>query len=320
MQVMKAAMLAVLAGAAALFGQGGTVVAGIGYSSPSPIAVAPGQIVTIFVRSRQTLAGPIRSTGTPAPRALGPFSVTLAQTIEPRTLVVPLLSAAPVSSCGYPAPLTCVAMTALTIQVPFELLPNAPSSRLPENFASFSVSEDGVLSEPIAVHPVSDRIHIVNSCDGTQTQAAGLCAADIRHADGTAVTPEKPAAAGETLTVFAYGLGRGVSAVPTGDAAPTPPVGVPDVTADLRYDASTPPAANSVTAEFVPGAVGLYRTSVQVPAVAAGAKACSATSGNLTLTLRRGQSADSAEFCVSIPPPPPGDVNTVPPRGAGKGR
>ena len=59
-----------------LFGQGPTL-AGTGYSNPSIIRVAPGQITTLFVTGLKTvLSQPVKATSLPLPTTLAGISVT----------------------------------------------------------------------------------------------------------------------------------------------------------------------------------------------------------------------------------------------------
>jgi uncharacterized protein (TIGR03437 family) len=240
------------------------------------------------------------STDVPAPLALGPFRASLLQTAFPDPIAVPLLSAAPVEVCS--GLQSCANYTAITIQVPFELFPSARSPRLPANQASLTVYEDDRAGEPVPLNVASDQIHIVGSCDSTLSAIAQPCLPDIRHSDGSYVSSANPAAPGENLTLLAYGLGLGVSAVATGSGAPSPAVEVDGVVMDFRFGtdvAAAPPRADAggVTAELMPGAIGVYRVLLTVPPLPEGTPPCG-TATNLTISLGRAQSFDSAGICV----------------------
>ena len=84
----------------------------------------------------------------------------------------------------------------------------------------------------------------------------------VTHADGTVVTPQSPARAGETVVVYATGLGPLDTPQTTGEPAPFNPLArtrvVPEVTvggkkATVRFSGLTPDL------------VGLYQVNVTLP-------------------------------------------------------
>ena len=286
-----------------LFGQAPSVVTSVGYSTPQAVAVAPGQIVTLFAHTKTKLAQPIVAGGDTLPATLGGFSVSRAATFSTVAIPMPILSVAPVETCAAVVPVICIGSTAITVQIPFELVPNVERSRLPENFATLTISDNGDSGEPIALHPVSDRIHILNSCDAALNPQSGPCRPVFLHADGSLVSWDNPAAAGESLTVQAYGLGYADSQVATGSPSPSPALSVSGVSMDYRYGADavvTRPGAQAGTlsAQLVPGSVGLYQLTFVAPAMPDGAGECSATANNLTVVIGRGASYDGAALCV----------------------
>src|SRR5258705_9889551 len=104
-----------------LFGQGITL-AGSGYNSPQ-IRVAPGQIVTLFVSNTKTVSSSQRASSIPLPTILGGFSVGVRQlgTVG-ATFPAALLSVQQGSICEGNRATPACSMTALTIQVPFEMV------------------------------------------------------------------------------------------------------------------------------------------------------------------------------------------------------
>ena len=307
-QGMKPAGVALVFLIAPLFGQSPSVVASFGYTTPRPVTVAPGQVITLFARTGTTLIQALVADVSSLPITLGGFSVALSQTFSTDSIALPILSAAPVQTCTGVQPLICANFTAITVQIPFELVPNAASSRQPENFAFVTVSDGGNAGEPVAIAPVSEQIHIVNTCDTSVNPPVEPCAPMFLHGDGTVVTSKKPAAPGETITLRAYGMGFGDSPVATGQPAPSPAVAVSGVTAEFRFGADvvvSRPAADaaSLAVQFAPGAVGLYQASFTVPAIPDGTADCTATAGNLTVVIARGKSFDGAAFCVTNPQP-----------------
>lgn len=303
---MKPAGVALFFLIAPLFGQAPSVVASLGYTAPRPVTVAPGQVITLFARTQTTLSQAIVASGSTIPTTLGGFSVALSQTLSSNPIALPILSAAPAQTCSGVQPVICTNFTAITVEIPFELVPNVASSRLPENFAYLTVSDSGSTGEPIAITPVSERIHVVNSCDSSVNPQAEPCAPVFLHGDGTVVSSKKPAVPGETIKLQTYGMGFGDSRVTTGQPSPSPAVNVAGVTIEFRFGADAVvslPAADAAdaTAQMVPGSVGLYQVSFTVPAIPDGTADCTATTPNLTVVIARGTSFDGAALCARNP-------------------
>jgi uncharacterized protein (TIGR03437 family) len=316
---MKAAALGLLVTLGSLAAQTPSLVTAVGYAAPEPVEVAPGQVITLFVRTPTRLAQPIVASGAPLPVLLGGFSVLLSQALSSSPTAVPILSVRPVERCSAVAPAVCTSLTAISVQIPFELIPNVDGSRLPENSATLTVSDGSASGEPMLLRPVTDRIHVVNSCDLPLDSQASPCGPVVKHADGSLVSAAKPAVAGETITLEAYGLGFGSTRVVSGAAAPSPAVNVEGVAIDFRYGleaAATRPGASAATvsATLAPGAVGLYRLSFTAPAAPAGLAACSATAANAAVVVGRAASFDGAPLCLYVAPIS-GEPQPVPPRG-----
>ena len=281
-----------------------SVVTGVGYSRPSAVKVAPGQIITLFVRTAQRFEQPrIASSGSPLPLSLEGISVALQQTFAEKPIPVPILSLKPVQYCAAVRDVICAFNTAITVQIPFELIPNVSDSRLLENFATLTVTENEVSGDPIMLDAGNDRVHVLNSCDISYERTEGNCTPVIKHADGTLVTSDKPAHADEVLTLQAYGLGKPGAPVSTGSVSPSPAIPVPDVTIAFRFG-TTPaivrPAKDSapLSAGLAPGSVGLYEITFRVPGLPGGTPACSSITTNVTVSVGRGASFDGAGFCV----------------------
>ena len=202
------------------FGQGPTL-AGAGYSNPSIVRVAPGQIATLFVTGLKTVLSsqPVKATSLPLPTRLAGISITLSQNGQ-QPSPIPLLSVQQMPICSNadvappPSGVTpdCV-ITAITVQIPFELLlpPEGATAEL-------GVSENGSVSKGFRVLPVSTNLHILNGCDAFPPERLNTCDGVVTHGDGTPVTSDFPGKAGETVVVYALGLGQTTPAMKTGDA------------------------------------------------------------------------------------------------------
>jgi uncharacterized protein (TIGR03437 family) len=154
-----------------------------------------------------------------------------------------------------------------------------------------------------------DSIHILTTC-GTSLSPC------VTHSDGTLVTASSPAIAGETLVIYAVGLGATTPPVPTGQLSPSPaaranssvdldfnPNAAPTKPDYLRpASARQPPAFAGLT----PGQVGLYQVNVQIPANLPAVPACGGTVehpiySNLTITISSGYfSYDGVAICVQV--------------------
>jgi len=194
-----------------------------------------------------------------------------------------------------------------------------------------------------------DNLHVLTSCDansGTATSGNGswvdvstfynpACPSTVTHADGTLVTASSPAKPGETVVIYAFGLGETTPAVKTGEPTPTPaPVLGPampfftrslGLVFDFRVNAGpTRPYVNPTavrpiglsTPEFVgltPGQIGLYQINVKLPDTFPPVDPCTELSvitgnaaavlpnvalSNLTISMGGVSSFDGAAICV----------------------
>jgi uncharacterized protein (TIGR03437 family) len=296
------------------------VVTGAGYATPSPTNAAPGQVITIFVRvPGKTPAAPVTATP-PLPTTLAGFTVLLRQTFPSVPVPVPILSAVDAQSCTILAPAACDTVTMITVQVPFELTPNAPSTTVPpisvpQNFARLEIAYNGNQADSLVLNPVLDRIHVLNTCD----PAAGLssppahCLPEVARADGSLVSSANPAQPGEVVTVSVVGLGSLAAGLTVATGAAAPPAGPPVdgvlVDFDSRVNASPAMLVSSSTlpiksAQLKPGSVGIYQIALTVPSLPPGALPCGSTvQSNLTIDIGRTASYDGVGICVDPPPP-----------------
>jgi uncharacterized protein (TIGR03437 family) len=311
--------LFLLAGFSALHAQNampGAVVSA-GYEVPGPIRVSPGQVLTLFLSTpgAQPAAAAVAQT-VPLPTNLGGGSIQLFQTFSD-PLAVPLLAVYPVDNCFGLFPLACTNLTAITVEIPHELAPNIPRAGRPTNFAVLRITMNGTTGDGIPLSAVTDAIHVLTTCDSTATptmEASGPCYPVVRHPDGSLVTSQSPAAAGEILTLFAFGMGQTPNGPATGspasDAVPLSNVQLSFAFGSNRNPfrpgnrAAESPLVEPLTANRTPGTspreVGLYQIQFQVPPAPSGTPACIGGTiiSNLTINIGRATSFDGAAICV----------------------
>ena len=293
---------------------------GAGYGVPPPLKVAPGQVITLFVHSPNGIQPERGFTADtiPLPTSINGFAVKLDQTLGPSNLEVPLFAVYPVDDCVGLNPAVCTDLTAITLQIPWELVTNRSRGGRPENFAVLKVFYQGVSGDSYPIQSETDSIHIINTCDSTMPPGfersgdfSGGCRPLVTHLNGRLVTPANPATAGETLVMYAFGFGNTGAGIRSGDAARAPS-GLTDVAlqfnpgvnlAPVRPTALPPPAGNAPVPMFAGltvSQVGLYQVTFTVPGLAAGSTACTASTieSNFTVSVGRTESFDGAGICI----------------------
>jgi uncharacterized protein (TIGR03437 family) len=285
-------------------------VVGAGYLVPGPIFLAPGEVISLFaIGVGSSLTQPVFAGTGKLPTSLAGISVTIAQETN---LPVPILVVSPAPRCG-----NCPVLTAITIQVPYELYQPPPGNGIVQSVNLF-VTENGVAGNWTIVFPWPDQIHILRALEtvfggSVPTNDAGPW--ELTHADGTLVSNANPATVGEELIAYAVGLGATNPAVPTGQLAtqPTPTAATFRLGFNFQADAlpSAPPIPATATPLFTgltPGYPGLYQINFVVPPVPAGLPPCAAGQGpapslvgtNLTVSVG-GSTFDGAGICVLLP-------------------
>ena len=231
---------------AALSAQSAATLTSAGYAAPGAIQAAPGQVVNLYFHG---LASRPSATG---------LTLTVHQD---SATPLPILAFRQDQECDAPVP-ACL-RTTVKVQFPFTLAPATP--------ARLEIEEDGRPTRPYPLDIVPINAHLLTSCDDG---AAGPCNRAAFHPDGRPVSPSDPAFPGETIRVYAYGLGQ----VNAGGEAP---VGPYRIWAELRKEplnasASAPrhldAAAFSRPGDAVEKAVllqdrqGVYAVTIRIPA------------------------------------------------------
>jgi uncharacterized protein (TIGR03437 family) len=155
---------------------------------------------------------------------------------------------------------------------------------------------------------VEDQIHVLNSC--TDNMTANLlggpsiyvsypCFSAVTHSDGSLVTMASPAAPGENLSAYAFGMG--VADVPVDVTMATPVSGVPvsrPFTISFTGIAPQDPGQPDYVG-LVPGTAGLYIINFHAPAQPGVLAACDPRHPyNLTMTIKGTASMDQTSFCM----------------------
>jgi uncharacterized protein (TIGR03437 family) len=298
--------------------------AGSGYTVPAPVSVAPGQIATFYVTGTE-LALVNTPPGTPP-------IVTLQQ--NGKNTLAPIQSVRVVSQCpdATATPVsTCGSLTAITVQIPYELIPTCTGVCPNIAFAIpplLTISENGQTLTSIELSPLADEVHVLTACDVAlgppapqQPNLTGLpCSPLVTHSNGSLVSAGNPANGGEALTLWAFGLGQTNPAATTGQISQMAPT-AETFNLDFNYQINALPAKpftgepdriplHPLFSGLAPGYVGLYQVNFTVPPGPAngieqcaqlGSVALGGTSvqSNLTVSIGGQFSFDGAGICVA---------------------
>jgi len=254
-----------------------------GYSFPNPIPVAPGQVITLFVHGLNAVDATANTTTLPT--MLSGVSVRVKNVIQGYPLLLPIFSIRSYSANCSAGMVQFCGSTAVTVQIPAE--PTCVPSSLPNSctfgpppILTVSVEQNGVSGQEFqfsiqgAVQP-----HILNTCDTIMAQF-GSCSPIITHANGHSITDSEPARPGETIVLYAVGLGPTMPTVKSGAPAPSPaPVAQFFVPLTVSFELDSPPDSPAPPALWMPtgkwikpifaglvaGFVGLYQVNFALP-------------------------------------------------------
>ena len=185
--------------------------------------------------------------------------------------------------------------------------------------ATISENSGSTVSQSFSLTPQIDAVHVVTSCDsvlGASPLPDQICTPTVTHADGSPVSVNSPASAGETIVIYMVGLGVTQPSVPTGHASPSPaampnnsnltiafnysPDALPTIPNPQRTSTSPPQGPGPPPfAWLTPGFVGLYQLNVTIPEPPAGLLPClNRIYSNLTINIGGAASLDGAQICV----------------------
>ena len=185
--------------------------------APAPVSVAPGQVATFYVAG---LYLAVASTPTPVTSSTSSFGITAAIQQDGTSTPAPVQSVRPVSLCPdgtIVAQITCGSLLAVTVQIPYELVPVCPLCARPVSAVPplLVFSASGQTPTAIGLNPLADEVRVLTACDValgqplSPTMPNGLpCAPLVTHTDGSLVSASSPASVGEALTAWTLGLGQ----------------------------------------------------------------------------------------------------------------
>ena len=284
-------------------------VVGAGFFSAVPIPAAPGEILTIHVAGLGGVNQTVTAASVPLPTTLAGISIAMTQGVNGETIPVPLIAAFPVKTCTDIQTAGCSQFVGITLQVPYELVPNTPFVvGRPPNSAQLAITQAGQTAL-VDLEPVYDSVHILRGGDsitqpGRQAPGTMFLNPIVTHSDGSPVLQPSPARPGETLVMYAVGLGTTAPSATTGDKSPTAATVAP-ITIGFTFQAppgtSPPSSAVPVFAGLTPGFVGLYQINFVVPQPPTTLQLCipgGSPASNLSVTLYAQTSLDVAGICV----------------------
>ncbi len=223
-------------------------IAGVSDAANFTSTTAPGGIISIFGSGLAT--GEVSAPSLPLPTYLNGASVYID---------------------GMAAPLLFVSPGQINAQIPYEIAANST--------ATVQVTVNGNNS-------ANAQIAIAQSAPAIFTQAGtGSGLGLVTHSDYTLVTDASPALAGETLIVYATGLGAKSPAVQTGAGGAGQAVGVRPAVATGGLIATV------AFAGAAPGFAGVDQLNVTIPALAAGHQ-------TITIYLNGARSSTSVSIAV----------------------
>ena len=283
------------------------------------LTVAPAEIVQVEVTgvaaTDVSFASPPSA---PFPLSLAGFSANVVQYDGGPALPVPLLDVAPSHNCRTASFLNvpCGEVPILTVQMPAELASYYAGELGGMTLSSLVVSFNGKPVASSSLNLLRDAVHILSNCDPftppSQNAPGGPCIPVAVHADGTPLS-RKPALSGETIILYALGLG---ATNPTVTAGAIPTGLAPTVTAyglDFEFRPNRgghlPPYPSGQRSGYLqpaysgltPGYPGLYQINITLPQAPPGLVACGSSDvlSNLTITLIGITSYDAAPICMA---------------------
>jgi hypothetical protein len=301
------------------------MVVGTGYVwRPLTPAYAPGQLATFYVyglKATVPFRSPVVADRLPLPSSLQGISVAMPSPTGDGEMALPILGLVSGGACNWqdePGG-NCGTLIAVTVQIPYGLPTSTPTF---DHGAGIQVRENGTTVASIGFTLFYGQPHIITSHDSisifdSALRNSGILFPVVRHQDGSLVHEFNPAKPGETLSMWAVGLGYGL-----GPKAGEPsPEGITSPGLGIRFDfgymvppkrplfvSGQVPTEGLLWAGLVPGQVGVSQINFRVPSeIPADLPACQGgLGGNLTVSIGyniwwagRDEFYDGASICVN---------------------
>lgn len=288
------------------------ILAGAGYrNTPTAIEAAPGQVLVVSIYGVSTrLYQPV--TSEPGPDGL--FSqpvaglsarlIELGQRVPTRQPIPVLIFAAGQTPCLSAAP-GCAPATNLTLQIPFELTEFAAAN----GYAAIEVLESGRVVGNLPVRAVTDRPHVITSCDDTLAYYSVFggvtltaCTPAVVKPRGGLIRPSLPVNPGEPLVAFPYGMGL-TNPAPAGPNGFRPGLTTQPFT--LRFSIAGGPAfwAQAPDGVALTTTSGVYQVHFTMPPLPASPALppCGEGGlyGNVKVSIAGLNASDEFELCVA---------------------
>jgi uncharacterized protein (TIGR03437 family) len=204
-------------------------------------ALAPGGITSVFGEQFAAAGTLALAPGDPLPTALGGVRVLVND---------------------QPAPLYFVSYGQINFQLPFSLSPGEAVIRVEREGQRGNGATVAIVQRAprVLVWPIAGNYGIAVNSDGTLPLPNGTRLGNFTG---------RPARAGDTLVIYAIGLGPTTPAVNSGAGSPSSPLARVEPTPTFSIGARGPLGGFNVTPIFAglsPGFVGLYQINVTLPA------------------------------------------------------
>lgn len=256
----------------------------MGYDIPGLATVARGQVITLFVRGLK--APDAIASGATLPTTLAGVAVRVKSDVGGYPERLPIFSIKSHDSCAGRVSVSCP-LTHVTVQIPTE--PTCVSAGQVANECTIGaprvitlvVEESGVLGQELPVIVINRKPQILNACQTIFGGIGGICDPFVTHADGKFISSTNPARPGETIVIYAAGLGPTNPPLKTGEAAAQSnrAIALLDFRLIISFRIELPPSSPAppvvwspvegwvepVFVGLVPGYVGLYQINVTLP-------------------------------------------------------
>jgi hypothetical protein len=206
----------------------------------------------------------------------------------------------------------CSPVTGITLQIPFELETDAGINGDPN--PQLRISENGKPVGGVLLLPVTDNMHVMNTCDDSQVYISAaysvpqsVCA-DVVMVGNALNSLYNLAHGGDELAVWIYGMGAITPQAPDCCSSPdqlAKPMQMITLNYDFRPNAPAFPVVPGFGLTSAPLFVAYagtpYQVNFAVPQVPAGLPACDGVKikSNLTITFTGPNSSAAAQICVA---------------------